>query len=239
MSKSRIAERPKGGSALEHAADELRKLSMSKQEGEFLGAEEHLVRLLGVSRPTLRQASAQLIQENVIEIRRGMGGGYFARMPDSMVVSRIAAIYLRWHDARLEEVVQAVEPIRVEIAKLAANSANDDARAQLAEFVTQDEINGPDASYRDFLRSEREFGKILSGMSGNRVLTLFLQILYHFASLLRQGEDVFSGRPQRVVDYRKLRSRMALAILEGDEEIAVVATRRCAALVNSWMRQTT
>jgi DNA-binding FadR family transcriptional regulator len=224
-------------SALRRTSDALRKLAMSKGEGEFLGSEEQLMRQLGASRPTLRQASAQVVQENLIEIRRGIGGGYYARVPDSDCVSRMAAIYLRCHDVPMEEIVQAIEPTRVEIARLAARSTNEEARAQLKAFLERDDAEIDDTDYRRFQRDEREFARILGAMSGSRVFMLILQILYDFTAFLRRGEGVFTDRPDRVKAYRVLRSRMAHAIFEGDEEIAVVATRRCATLVNDCLRE--
>ena len=81
-------------SAVGQAASTLRLIAMSAEDGAFLGSEDEMIRRLAVSRPTLRAASAQVSRENLIHIRRGVGGGYFARLPDSMSVSRIAAQYL-------------------------------------------------------------------------------------------------------------------------------------------------
>jgi hypothetical protein len=53
--------------------------------------------------------------------------------------------------------------------------------------------------------------------------------------LLRRGEGVFADRPDRVAAYRAMRNRMARAIHEGDEDFAIVATRRCAKLVTGWI----
>jgi GntR family transcriptional regulator, transcriptional repressor for pyruvate dehydrogenase complex len=224
-----------GRSALARTADSLRHLALAHDEGAFIGSEEELVRMLGASRPTLRQASAQVAQESLIQIRRGNSGGYYACRPQSSVVSRMAAIYLKSHDVALEEVVQAIEPVRIEIAKLATRSTHSAARARLAAFVAADEALDAEEGYRGFLRSEWEFGMILGELSGSRVTMLFLQILYDFAALLRRGEGVFADRPDRVADYRAMRSRMAKAIHEGDEDFAIVATRRCANLVNGWI----
>jgi GntR family transcriptional regulator, transcriptional repressor for pyruvate dehydrogenase complex len=224
-------------SALAQTADALRRLAMSREDGAFLGSEEQLIRLLGASRPTLRQASAQLVQENLIEIRRGGNGGYFARTPQSSVVSRMAAIYLLSHDVALEEIVQSIEPVRVEIAKLAAHSPNRAARARLGAFLTHDTAMDAEAGYRGFLRSEREFGRILGELSGSRVMMLFLHILYDFAAMLRRGEGVFAERPDRVGAYREIRSQLGRAIYEGNEEAAIAATRRSASLVNGWLHE--
>jgi len=198
-----------------------------------------LIGKLGVSRPTLRQASAQVLQENLISIRRGVGGGYFARLPDSMTVSRIAALYLQSREADLEEITHAMKPLRIEVAVLATRNRDPAARRDLNEFLARETAASSDNEhgYRAFLKSEREFGRLLGQMSGNSVLTLFLSILYDFTALLRRDEDVLLNRPDRVAAYREHRARMAQAILDGDEEIAVVATRRCSELISEWMHE--
>ena len=230
---------PEKSSAVAQAAQALRAFALSKQDGDFLGSEADLIGQFGVSRPTLRQASAQVLQENLINIRRGVGGGYFARLPDSMTVSRIAALYLQSRDANLEEITRAMKPLRIEIAVLATENSDPQARQELRDFLNREQNATADTEhgYRAFLKSEREFGRLLGRMSGNGVLTLFLSILYDFAALLRRGEDVLLHRPDRVASYREHRARMGHAILDGDAEIAAVATRRCSELISEWLKE--
>lgn len=239
MTGPRKKLKPPVSSAVEQAADALRKFALSATEGDFLGSEDDLIARFGVSRPTLRQASAQVLQENLISIRRGVGGGYFAHLPNSMTVSRIAALYLQSHDAGLEEIIHAMKPLRIEIALLATRNRDPEAVKALADFIEYEQSAplDPENGYRAFLRSERAFGKLLGLMSGNSVLSLFLNILYDFTALLRRGEDVLINSPARLEAYRILRGRMAQAILEGDEEIAVVATRRCSELISDWLHE--
>lgn len=58
--------------------------------GERLPAERELIRLLGVSRPTVREAIARLQGVGVVEIRRGRNGGAYVR--DSWTESSAAAV---------------------------------------------------------------------------------------------------------------------------------------------------
>ncbi len=228
----------KSTSAVAQAAEKLRRFSMSRKEGEFLGSEEDLIERLRVSRPTLRQASAQVLQENLISVRRGVGGGYFARLPDSMAVSRMAALFLKSSDVDLATVLQVMRPLRTEIAGLAAANRDADAIAALRQFLEHEELTSPEAheqTYRDFLRSERDFGRVIGILAGNPVLMLFLYILYDLVPLLRRDEDVLVNHPERVRAYREQRLKMARAILEGDEEIARVASRRCSDLIIDWL----
>lgn len=225
-------------SAVDQAAAALRAYSLSQPDGTFLGSEEDLIERFGVSRPTLRQASARVVQEHIVSIRRGVGGGYFAREPGSMSVSRIAALYLISRNSGLSEITVALKPLRAELAMRAARNRDADLQEKLRRFVSEGREEDEAASkhaYREFLRSEREFGQILGKMSGNSVLILLLDILYDLASHLNRDQDVLINRPERVLEYRRLRARLARAILEGDVEIAELSSHRCSDLVEQWM----
>jgi DNA-binding FadR family transcriptional regulator len=233
---ARSKEKPR--TAVELAAQALRKMAMAAKDGALLGSEDDLVLALGVSRPTLRQAAAHVSQEHLITVRRGVGGGYFASSPSSMAVARMAAIYLQKHKARLDEIIGAVAPIRVELARLATRNIDDATREELGRFLERERALAPeDVTYRIFLKGEREFAKLLGVASANSVLTLFLAILYDFVALHSSYEDVYVNRPERVERYRAHRNRMAEEIQKGDEEMAVVATRRCSAVVTEWIRE--
>lgn len=230
---------PKKGSAVAKAAERLRRLAIKKKDGEFIGSEEDLIAKLQVSRPTLRQASAQVIQENLIAVRRGVGGGYFACKPDSMTVSRIAAIYLQSRGLKLPQILRAIKPLRLEIAGLAAQNAGNSDTSPLRAFIEAEEAEmakGKQTSYRDFLGTQREFGRVVADLAGNDVLNLFLQIVYDLTQFTSRDEDVWFEHPNRVEVYRQQRLQMARAILEGDDEIARVASGRCSKLVADWMK---
>jgi GntR family transcriptional repressor for pyruvate dehydrogenase complex len=230
---SRAARKP---SAVRAAADALRRDAIDREDGELLGAEEDLIRRYGVSRPTLRQAAALVAQENLLRVKRGVGGGYFVSRPDSRGVAHMAAIYLRTRHTRVSEIIGALAPIRIEVARLAAAGDNAPAREEMRQFLAKDrEVPDDQIRYRDFLRSERDFGRILGELGGNKVIALYLDILYDFSGMLGRGEDIYVNRPDRVNEYRDKRNRLAEAIIDGDVELAVVAARRCAMAAQEWM----
>jgi GntR family transcriptional repressor for pyruvate dehydrogenase complex len=223
-------------SAVRAAADALRRDAIDKDDGELLGAEEDLIRRYGVSRPTLRQAAALVAQENLLKVKRGVGGGYFASRPDSKAVAHMAAVYLRTRHTRVSELIGALAPLRIELAKLAAGGDNAAAREEMRQFLAADlEIPDDQIRYRDFLRTEKVFGRILGELGGNKVIALYLDILYDFSGMLGRGEDIYVNRPDRVNEYRDKRNRLAAAIIEGDVELAIVAARRCAMVAQDWI----
>jgi GntR family transcriptional repressor for pyruvate dehydrogenase complex len=228
--------KPKKRSAVWEAADALRRDIIDKADGEPLGSEDDLIAHYGVSRPTLRQAATIVSQENLLRVKRGVGGGYFACRPNSKAVAHVAAIYLRSRNTELREISDAIAPIRVELAKLAAGSTNVEARERLRVFVERETEQGPDQRYKDFLKAERVFGTLLGELSANKMISLFLDILYDFSAMLSLDEDVYISHPERVREYRKRRNAIAKAVLEGDEELAILTARRCGIVSAEWMR---
>ena len=212
----------------------LRADSLACKDGELIAPEAELLARYGVSRPTLRQAAAIVEQEQLLKVKRGVSGGYVAVKPAGEAVAHMATIYLHARGVDLGQILHAVEPIRIELARLAADNADSKVRAEIEQFLEQ-ELHPSDDSYRGFLRSEREFGEILGRGSKNAVLSLFLNILYDLAATVKPQNDVYIGQPERVAEYRKVRAGIAKAVVEGDSEIAMLAARRGSALVARWM----
>lgn len=227
--------KPKQRSTVLAVAEALRSDILNMADGEPLGLEETLIARYGVSRPTLRQAALILGQENLLRVKRGMRGGYFACRPDSRAVARVAAVYLHSRKTELWEIADAIAPIRVELAKLAASSNNPEARERLRAFVEREFRQGPDQRYKDFLRSERVFGTLLGELGGNTMIGLFLEILYDLSAMLELDKNVYIQRPERVREYRARRNQIAQAVLDREEELAIVVARRCSEVASAWM----
>lgn len=225
-------------SALQRAAAALRGMALAADDGTFLGSEEELLTKLGVSRPTLRQAAALLVQQQLITARRGVNGGYFASVPNSGSVATMAALYLRTRNARLTDIVRAVRPIRAELARLASRQPDSAARLRLAEFLEHERNREQEPrDYRAFLRAERALGRVLGEAADNALLSLFLTITYDLVARLQREEDIYVNRPDRIARYSEQRNRMVEAILDGDEELAVMMTSRCTEIVTDWIHE--
>src|SRR5437899_1878308 len=112
----RIVSMPAAGrsSAVRRVARALRTEVLKCEDGQLIGSEEDLVERYKVSRPTLRQAVALVAEEQLLTVKRGVGGGYFARRPDAKAVVHMTAIYLHSRSAKVEEIIRALEPIRIE-----------------------------------------------------------------------------------------------------------------------------
>lgn len=222
-------------SAARGAARALRAEALRKAPGDRLGSEEELLERHGVSRPTLRQAAALLVQEQLLLIKRGVNGGYYVRRPDGKGVAHTAAIYLQSRETSLGEILQAVLPIKVEMAVLACRSRDQTALKRLRQFHAQQVSAKNPNDYRAFLRSELEFGALLGELCANNVLVLFLLTLYDYCASVSPEEDIYLKRPDRIEEYWTQRNRVIEAVLNRDEELAATFARRCALLAAQWM----
>jgi GntR family transcriptional regulator, transcriptional repressor for pyruvate dehydrogenase complex len=227
-------------STLQQTVEALREESLRRAEGDLIGSEDDLLARHRVSRPTLRQAAALVAQEQLLQVRRGVGGGYIARRPTGRAAAHMAAIFLSTRETSMDEIGQSTAPIRTELARLAAANLDDTSRRAFEDFL-QREADGQahDLGLRAFARSEREFGQLLGAASRNNVLSLFFAILYDLAGNIRPEHDVFLGRPERIKAYRERRTRLIEAILDGDPSVAELFANRLSEFMQSWRDEAT
>jgi GntR family transcriptional regulator, transcriptional repressor for pyruvate dehydrogenase complex len=229
---------PELSATLRQTVEALRGESLQCPEGELIGSEDELLARHQVSRPTLRQAAALVAQEQLLQVRRGVKGGYIARRPTSRAVAHMAAIYLRTREAGLDELGHSMSPIRAELARLAAVNLDDSSRQAFQDFLQREaEGSAEGAGIRAFTKSEREFGQLLGAASRNHVLALFLDILHDLAANIPPERDMFLGRPDRVIAYRQQRSRLVEAILDGDPTVAELLANRSTELTRLWLAE--
>lgn len=237
--RTKATERhPELSATLRQTVEALRAESLQCAEGELIGSEDELLARHGVSRPTLRQAAALVAQEQLLQVRRGVGGGYIARRPTGRAVAHMAAIFLTTRETSLDEISRSMAPIRAELARLAATNIDDASRAAFRNFLKQEgDAPGDGGGFRAFARSEREFGQLLGAASHNNVLALFLDILFDLAANIPPEHDIFLGHPDRVQAYRERRTRLIEAILDGDPNVAELLAHRTSDLNRQWLAE--
>jgi len=101
----------------------------------LLGSEDELVARFGVSRPTFRQAAKLLEQEQLLKIKRGVGGGYFVQRPTGEAVAHVTAVYLHSRSATLQHLILSAAPIYAATAAAAAASSDQAQLQRLREFA--------------------------------------------------------------------------------------------------------
>jgi DNA-binding FadR family transcriptional regulator len=219
---------------VEKAAAALRREALNHPPDTFLGSEPEMLAKLNVSRPTFRQAVKIVAQEQLIVTRRGLRGGLYATRPDTSVVAKAAAVYLKTRDATQEHLLQAYPPTYVAAARMAAASNDAEARRRLNAFHAADV--GEDLTVREFFVRDRAFTEILFDLTGNPVLGLYAAIIYDF-SMTFLPEGIFRQRPERAHVFIRHRRKLAEAILDGDEELAAVFAQRCQDETVRWFNE--
>lgn len=220
-------------SAAHRAAHALREEILEREDGELLGSEDELMRRLGVSRPTLRQAARLLEHEQVLTVRRGVKGGYYARKPDIGSLAHVAAFHLRARGTTLRETFLAAQPL-IETAIRRASSALDPTgrKEALADFL-RPELDAPAAT---MLRRETDFMECVLELSANPPIELFVRILNQFG-ISQTNDRVFGGHSDRIPEWATARAGLAEAIVAGDPEMAALLSRRRGLLVVRWLTE--
>jgi len=223
------------GSIVKRVADQLRDDILSREDGDYIGSLPDLLARYKISAPTFRQAARMMEQEQLMTIKRGVGGGFFARLPSASVVAHTAAVFLSSRRVTLADAVVTAKPLYCEIARAAARRCDADTNAAFSRYEAARKTSDL-TDIRTFLRSEREFQLIFSRSSGNAILELYTTVLLDFASNF-VSSHVITAKPGRVHSYLGIRSSLIQAILSGDEELAgLMAARRSNAIIG-WMEQ--
>lgn len=209
---------------------DLRELALARTVGECLGSEKELLVACVASRPTFRHAIALLECERLVEVRRGNGGGYFVCRPTAVDAAVSAATYCHAIGITRDEVHSAWLPLKLEAVRLAASKRGGKASGELEQFIAE----LAKRSDRRFAVLVRRFNTLLTRMTENRLLTLFLEILYESGNPIDQL-DFYRRDPGRIATYRAQMLRMAQAIAAGEANEAVDAARACFALNGSWL----
>lgn len=224
------------GSRVSETARRLADRSLSVAEGEHIGSETELLTELGVSRPTLRQAAKIVEADRLIAVRKGQGGGFFATRPSAADVIRAPARFLRLNGATLDHVHAVTRLIAAEAAALAAQCQDEDLRTALRAH--RDLVAGmqpADDSPEALIQMETRLARMMSSMSGNPAIGLFMEIGYTFG---REEQNIrFYQQAEDRARARSLQIQLCNAILEGDPEIARLLTARRTAMIAEWLSE--
>lgn len=199
----------------------LRLLSVEQlRPGDRLPAERELAALLGVSRPSLREAVRTLEAQGRLQVRHGQG--VFVTTPRSQQDLRAA---LARQEVTLAELFAMREVLEVPAAGWAA-TARDEIRMRAAAQAL-DELNAAiDAETPNFevlQRFDAAFHMRIVEAAGNRFLRQTLGVLQE---MLAAGMQTTLLAPGRLNRSRAEHDRILTALLAGDAAGARNAARR-------------
>jgi GntR family transcriptional regulator, transcriptional repressor for pyruvate dehydrogenase complex len=215
-------------SAPRETADILREeiLSHSNDGQEWLlGSEDDMIKMLGVSRPTLRQAARMLEQEQLLVVRRGIGGGLFGRRPTAEAVSHTASVYLRSQGATYRDLIGTQLLLGTECARLAALNPDREARDHLRDFYKERVRDRDHVSAQDFVHHTVDFQRRVADLAGSPALRLFVDVLMDLSQGSAPIQRIYGDHDKQIQTF-KSHEAVADAIAEGKADLAADRMRK-------------
>jgi DNA-binding FadR family transcriptional regulator len=156
------------------AAKRLREMIIENgmQPGEKLSNETELAKMFGVSRSTIREAIKLLIAENVVEIQRGKGT--FITMQPGLVRDPLGLDFTN-QVKLLDNLLETRMMIEPQIAFLAAERANAENLAQIAEIIAK--AQAEESKKSNYVSYDVAFHRAVAECSQNDVLHRILPII--------------------------------------------------------------
>lgn len=134
-------------------------------EGDTLPSEAEMLKRLGVSRPTLRQAFRILETEHLIAVQRGSRGGGTVFRPSTKLASRYLSDLLRYRSTTLGDVLTAQLMIEPAAITQLARRRDEEALERLRALIN--EQTSPDEFHVDMVR-----------LAGNPVLAEYSELIH-------------------------------------------------------------
>ena len=186
--------------------------------GDRLPPERELAPMMGVSRPSLREALRALSIMKVIENRQG-SGTYVTSLRPELFINHLDFIF-SVNDATFVDLFEARKIIEVGLVGLAAKSITGEQLTRLEECLKRStaSVEQPET----FLQTDLELHRIIIEAARNRTLALFMSSINQINIASRQRTNAL---PQ--VRRRTLRDHKAIvtALKAHDPEAAATAMR--------------
>jgi GntR family transcriptional repressor for pyruvate dehydrogenase complex len=197
--------------------------------GTKLDAEHRMVKDLGVSRATVREALRFLELQGALRIKAGPGGGPVVSVPGADHLASVLSLHLHFAEATFRSVVAARGSIYPVLAAEAAESATREDVSVLQQSIARMHDGAQDAEL--FTYEARRFMSLVATASRNRVLALLVDALHRMS----EGIGEWDERQRRSA----LRSyeRVVEAIDRGEPDVArSVMAESMAAAIRHWER---
>lgn len=217
-------QRPKAHvrSVANTAADILRKEIIRKINGDsYLGSEDSVAQDLGISKPSLRQATRLLEAEQLLEVRRGPGGGLHIRKPEEDVVLRTVSLYLIARAIPYREVLITQIALGAEMVSNLASNPDEAIRAKPLEYLESHREALLTADGEEFVKVGQGLSDLTGELCGNKTLALFNRALSDYGS--RAHGNLLT--PERCRLYADYMLRLAISIRDGNPEEARLMQR--------------
>jgi GntR family transcriptional regulator, transcriptional repressor for pyruvate dehydrogenase complex len=202
-------------------AEKMRALILESDPDTMIGSLPEMAAKLEVGTVTVQQAARVLEHEGLLSVRRGPGGGYFGRRPDSSALQRALATYLRVSHADNYEALELMTLLDCELMPAAAR-CNDPQRVdELRSLKSQ--VDGC-ATGDERVAFEDALHAILFKMVNRPLMELLAQVAMKFYRS-RPIPQIFDGE-DGIRAWRQWRHQIIDAILAHDPQRARFEAQR-------------
>jgi len=218
----------KQSSTADRVATILREQILSIDENVYIGSEGDLKKEVGVSLPTLRQATRMLEYEELLTIKPGKGGGYFTRRPTIETAMKSASQFLSSKDLNNNNMfMDAADPILNQILIASVKCKDKKLINRLKLFVEGQRTNqqGSQLSPDYPFKVSTDLITLLAQMSQNILLKLFARILWNEISISHTAAT-FEENEKIALSNHTTRLAVAEAVLAKDKDKALRAWKK-------------
>lgn len=201
--------------AADEAIDAIKEMILHSEltAGQRLPSERELAELLGLSRPTVREAVRALIALNILESRHGEGTFVTSLEPE--LLAEPIDFVLRVDDAVLDSLFEARRVIETGATALAATRITPEEVDSLHSLVRIYEASLPDAE--DCIAADTEFHSGILKAARNPILSSMLGSL---SALLRESRDKTARDLQRRTETIPLLDAIVAALRNNNPDEA-------------------
>jgi GntR family transcriptional repressor for pyruvate dehydrogenase complex len=169
--------------------------------GDKLPPERQLCEMIGVSRPSLREALKALQVMNIIDIRQG-AGAYIKSLEPQDVVEHLDIVF-HLDSSLYHDLYEARRLIEASIAAMAAEKINDQELELIEENIRQAAVDIDNELA--FSERDLELHEMIMKAAGNRVIPVFMQSINKLALLIRQKTNAMPAiRKNTIKDHEAI-----------------------------------
>jgi GntR family transcriptional repressor for pyruvate dehydrogenase complex len=150
--------------------------------GDKLPAERELCKMIGVSRPILREALKALQVMNIIGIRQG-AGAYVKSLEPKDVVEHLDIVF-HLDESLYHDLYEARRVLEGSVARTAALKITDEEIEKIEESIRQAAAGMDDEQV--FFQKDLELHEMILKAAGNRVLPIFMQSINKLSLIMRE-----------------------------------------------------
>ena len=192
----------------------LKNIKLGKlKPGDKLPPEREFCTMLGVSRPSLREAFRALSIMNILEIRQG-AGVFITSLKPELLLEHLDFVF-SLDDSTILELFAARKIVEPGIAKIAAQNISDEEIVELKELVEQAKKHSDD--YPKFLEIDIELHKKIAEISKNAFLKRLLASINQLTRASRTRTGQIPGALKKAAEDHE---RIMNAIISRDPELA-------------------